>query len=134
MAEVVLSTLAATAIGGALVGVGKVLFGWGSSAKDQTIAVLKSENERLLRERDALGGKLDVANRELIQAAGVTARIREDKNVPNDFAEDMPTGVRNLADLVSPKTKSLPPGVRETLTTYTSDMTITPRSALSKGG
>lgn len=105
-----------------------------STSKDLTIALLRADKERLEASVERLGAKLDKANEELLQAAGVTARIRQDPNVDDAFAEDMPTGVRNMADLVAPKTKSLPPEVKEALTTYNADMTITPVDGHKRGG
>jgi hypothetical protein len=102
----------AAGIGTALYALGQWLakrFDRGDAAKDQTIALLTAENGRLRNERDTLGVRLDKANRDLLQAAGVTARIREDPNVDDAFAEDMPTGVRDMADLVASKKNSAPP-------------------------
>lgn len=118
--------------GGLLVAAGRELWAFfrkrtegESTSKDLTIAILRADKERLEE-------KLDKANAELLQAAGVTARIRQDPNVDDAFAEDMPTGVRNMADLVAPKTKSLPPDVKNALTTYNNDMAVTPKEPIGR--
>lgn len=115
MADPALLYGAAASVGGALVMGAREVWAWfrkrsdgESTSKDLTIALLRADKDRLETTVERLGEKLDKANRELLQAAGVTARILEDPNVDDAFAEDMPTGVRDMADLVGSK-KSTPP-------------------------
>lgn len=82
-------------------------------------AELKHERQERERERaeakteliaarariDALASQLE---KERIQAAGVTVRIRQDKTVSDALADDMPTAVRYRADLMSPKSNPPP--------------------------
>lgn len=120
----------AAAVGAAIVAVGRVL--WGaltasrraeSAAKDVTIATYAAElaHERTERAREreegaaavkALGERLDALRGQLeherTQALAVAVRIRQDSTVDDAIAEDMPTVVKNRADIVAPK-KSTPP-------------------------
>lgn len=103
-----------------------------SAAKDQTIAILEADNARLRLERDALGKRFDACasqlEQERLRTLGVALRIRQDPEVDDALADDVPTAVRNMADLVSPP-KSIPPIHPETtrqLRKFTSDGESTP--------
>lgn len=85
----------------------------------ERIAVLETglshEQEERKREREEnrlslerLGARLDKVERErttlAIRYAGAVSRMRADPQIPNDFADEAPTGVRALADLMAPQT------------------------------
>jgi len=75
-------------------------------AHEQEERKREREENRLSLER--LGARLDEVERErttlAIRYAGAVSRIRADPEIPNDFADEAPTGVRALADLMAPKT------------------------------
>lgn len=121
----------AAAVGLALAKVGHML--WGAltasrraedAAKEVTIATLRAElaHERAERERErrenaeaqrALGDRLDDSRAALNElrdrAAGMLGKMRLDPTVDDmKFESDMPTVVRNRAELLVPK-KSTPP-------------------------
>ncbi len=123
---------AASAVGGALVVGAREIWTWFKKrtegetvAKGETIAALEATiaHERAERAREqreaqerlaALGRRLDATTatleRERLQAAGVVQRMREDKSVDDALADDMPTAVRDRADLIAPrKPSSVPP-------------------------
>ena len=80
--------------------------------KDRRIAVLEADNARLSATIDKLGHEKDGLRTQLeterVKAAAVTYRIRHDSNVSDDFAEEMPTAVRRMADLMDPKSTPKP--------------------------
>ena len=134
-----LQTLIGGGAGAGLIAVGRFIekrVSVSDSAKDQTIAVLTAENDRLRAERDSLGRRHDAIaaqlEKERLQALGVYLRGKEDPATDDALVEDMPTAVRDRAAIVSPKTKSLPPEIKDALTTYNNDMTVTPKEPLGR--
>lgn len=103
----------AAGLGAAIVAIGRVLWGAVQKSRDGEIAALREQLavERAARERaesslakvgsekDALRDQLES---ERIKAAGVAYRIRQDPNVDDSFAEEMPTAVRERAALLAP--------------------------------
>lgn len=68
----------------------------------------KREREEARQALERLGARLDEAERQrttlAIRYAGAVSRVRADPQIPNEFADEAPTGVRALADLMAPKT------------------------------
>lgn len=137
MADPAVVLAVASGIGGVLVAGTRELWSYfrkrtegESVAKDQVIAVLQSENAIKDRSIMRLGERLDETNAQLekerLQTLGVAYRMRQDSQIDEtEFEADMPTAVRDMADIVAPK-KSLPPGVEEEVKTFNSDMRSTP--------
>jgi hypothetical protein len=90
----------ALGIGGALVAVGRTVWGALTKSRSETIAVLQAENARLLATVDKLGKEKDALQEEKLRMVGAVLSWRAKGN--EDFGE-LPTGVRNLADLMDPE-------------------------------
>lgn len=117
----------AAAIGLALAGVGRALWSALTTSQKERIAVLEAENARKDAVIEKLGAKIDALQDEKFRMAGAinAARARGE----DDFGE-LPTGVRNLVDLMDPRSarksldthpelegwepnKTTPPGLRD---------------------
>lgn len=130
MADATLIYGAAAAVGGALVAGSREVWAWfrkradgETVAKDETIAVLKSESAQKDRSILRLGERLDSINdqleKERLKTLGVALRMRMDSSVhEEDFEADMPTAVRDRLEIVAPKTPSLPPSTKQALREY----------------
>lgn len=68
----------------------------------------KREREETRQALERLGARLDESERErnvlAIRYAGAVSRMRADPQISNEFADEAPTGVRALADLMNPQT------------------------------
>lgn len=91
------------AIGLAVVAVARAVWGAVTSNYKERIAVLEAENKRLLGVVEKLGADKDRMHAEQLRMVGIAlARGSE--------FDELPTGIRTLAELVDPKStrKSLP--------------------------
>jgi hypothetical protein len=89
----------AAGIGLALAGIGRALWSAITTSKNETIALLKAERDRYKEERDKLGQEKDALQQEKLRMVGLI--IAQRAKGSDDFGE-LPTGVRNLADLMDP--------------------------------
>ncbi len=107
----VIEVLVSGGAGAGLLGLGR----WLGRRLDQPAVVLQVENERLRRDLERLGAKYDNL---MARALAVAVQVRQNPDVDDALVEDMPTGVRNMADLIAKKPPSLPPETKEELREY----------------
>jgi|SRR5689334_19479996 len=110
--------LIAGGIGAALTkGVGAL---WKVITGREANAVLTAENARLREALEKVGKEKDELVKIQLRMAASILRGRADPKIPDDFEAEMPTAVRNLADLMDPKAQHKPdPILDATLRGYT---------------
>lgn len=108
----------ATGLGAALTkGIGAL---WKVITGREANAVLLAENTRLREALDKVGKEKDELVKIQLRMAASVLRGRSDPKIPNEFEEDYPSAVRNLADLMDPNAQHKPDAVLDaTLRGYT---------------